>query len=101
MHYSLMGKMRLPFIDSELLYRGAIKAGLTVCILPFPNKFDSHDTAGKVLKVAIHIVYLVVRPHLFLCVYFLLRKGYFTGISNYFYSVIIQASNWYSEIHSI
>ena len=24
MHYSLMGKMRLPFIDSDLLYRGAI-----------------------------------------------------------------------------
>jgi hypothetical protein len=29
MHYSLMGKMRLPFIDSDLLYRGA---GLTGCI---------------------------------------------------------------------
>ena len=24
MHYSLMGKMRLPFIDSDLLYRGAL-----------------------------------------------------------------------------
>jgi hypothetical protein len=24
MHYSLMGKMRLPFIDSGLLYRGAL-----------------------------------------------------------------------------
>jgi len=24
MHYSLMGKMRLPFIDSELFYRGAL-----------------------------------------------------------------------------
>ena len=23
MHYYLMGKMRLPFIDSDLLYRGA------------------------------------------------------------------------------
>ena len=29
MHNSLMGKMRLPFIDSDLLYRGA---GLTGCI---------------------------------------------------------------------
>jgi hypothetical protein len=28
MHYSLMGKMRLPFIDSDLLYRGYM-AGLT------------------------------------------------------------------------
>jgi hypothetical protein len=24
MHYTLMGKMRLPFIDSGLLYRGAL-----------------------------------------------------------------------------
>jgi len=24
MHYSLMGKMRLPIIDSDLLYRGAL-----------------------------------------------------------------------------
>jgi len=24
MHYSLMGKMRLLFIDSDLLYRGAL-----------------------------------------------------------------------------
>jgi len=24
MHYSLMGKMRLPFIDRDLLYRGAL-----------------------------------------------------------------------------
>jgi len=31
MHYSLIGKMRWPFIDSVLLYRG-IKAGLTVCM---------------------------------------------------------------------
>ena len=23
-HYSLMGKMRLPFIDSDLLYRGTL-----------------------------------------------------------------------------
>jgi hypothetical protein len=30
MHYSLMGKMRLPIIDSDLLYRGTLKAGLTV-----------------------------------------------------------------------
>ena len=28
--YSLMGKMGLSFIDSDLLYRGAFKAGLTV-----------------------------------------------------------------------
>ena len=33
MHYSLMGKMRLPFIDSDLLYRGTFKAGLTVKLL--------------------------------------------------------------------
>ena len=26
MRYSSMGTMRLPFIDSELLYRGALKA---------------------------------------------------------------------------
>jgi hypothetical protein len=25
MHYSLMGKMRLPFIDSDLLYRGTLR----------------------------------------------------------------------------
>jgi hypothetical protein len=25
-----MGKVRLPFIDSDLLYRGVLKAGLTV-----------------------------------------------------------------------
>ena len=25
MQYSLMGKMRLPFIDSDLLYRGVIE----------------------------------------------------------------------------
>jgi hypothetical protein len=25
MHYSLMGKMRLPFIDSDLLFRGALE----------------------------------------------------------------------------
>ena len=24
MHYSLMGKLRLPFIKSDLLYRGAL-----------------------------------------------------------------------------
>ena len=24
MHYSIMGKMRLPFIDNNLLYRGAL-----------------------------------------------------------------------------
>jgi len=24
MHYSLVGKLRLPYIDSDLLYRGAI-----------------------------------------------------------------------------
>jgi len=24
MHYSLMGKIRLPFIDSDLLYNGAL-----------------------------------------------------------------------------
>jgi hypothetical protein len=31
MHYSLMGKMRLPFIDSDLLYiEMPFKAGLTV-----------------------------------------------------------------------
>ena len=24
MHYSLMGEMRLPFIDSDLLYKGAL-----------------------------------------------------------------------------
>jgi hypothetical protein len=24
MHYLLMGKMRLPFIDSDLLYRGVL-----------------------------------------------------------------------------
>jgi len=24
MHYSLMQKMRLPFVDSDLLYRGAL-----------------------------------------------------------------------------
>jgi len=24
MHYSLMGKMRLPFMDSDLLYRGSL-----------------------------------------------------------------------------
>ena len=30
MHYSLMGKMRLPFIDSDLLYiEVPFKAGLT------------------------------------------------------------------------
>ena len=23
-HYSLMGKMKLPFIDSDVLYRGAL-----------------------------------------------------------------------------
>jgi hypothetical protein len=38
MHYSLMGKMRLPYIDSDFLYRGSIKevpfkAGLTVFML--------------------------------------------------------------------
>ena len=27
-----MGKMRLPFIDSDSLYRGALKAGFTVPI---------------------------------------------------------------------
>ena len=33
MYYSLMGKMRLPFIDSDsLYYRGALKAGFTVPI---------------------------------------------------------------------
>ena len=32
MHYSLMGKMRLSFIDSDLLYRGEFKAGLTVYV---------------------------------------------------------------------
>jgi len=26
MYYSLMGKMRLPFIDSDLLYRGVLKS---------------------------------------------------------------------------
>jgi hypothetical protein len=31
MQYSLMGEMRLPFIDSDLLFRGAlIKTDLTV-----------------------------------------------------------------------
>jgi hypothetical protein len=30
MHYLLVEKLRLSFIDSDLLYRGAIKAGLTV-----------------------------------------------------------------------
>jgi hypothetical protein len=33
MDYSLMLKMRLPFIDSDLLYRGPFKAGLTVPLL--------------------------------------------------------------------
>jgi len=35
MHNSLMGKMRLAFIDSDLLHRGALKSGLTV--LGFSN----------------------------------------------------------------
>ena len=35
MHYSLMGKIKLPFIDSDLLYRGAAMAGLTVFIYFF------------------------------------------------------------------
>ena len=30
MHYSFIRKMRLLFIDSDLLYRGALKAGLIV-----------------------------------------------------------------------
>ena len=30
MHYSLMGKMMLSFIDSDLLYRGVLETGLTV-----------------------------------------------------------------------
>ena len=30
MHYSLMGKMRLPFIESDLLLEVPFKAGLTV-----------------------------------------------------------------------
>ena len=34
MHYSLMGKMSLPFIDSDLLYRSPFKAGLTVFKTP-------------------------------------------------------------------
>jgi hypothetical protein len=34
MHYSLMEKLRLPFIDSDLLYVEApFKAGFTVCLL--------------------------------------------------------------------
>jgi len=32
MPYSLIGKMRLPIIDSDLLYRDAFKAGLAVYI---------------------------------------------------------------------
>jgi len=34
MQYSLMGKMRLPFIDSDLLYRGAL-SGRFDCICTF------------------------------------------------------------------
>ena len=34
MHYSLMGKIRLPFIDSDLLYRGALN-GRFDCILNY------------------------------------------------------------------
>ena len=30
MHYSLMEKTRLPFIDSDLLYRGTLYGKLTV-----------------------------------------------------------------------
>ena len=32
MHYSLMGKMRLQFLDSGLLYRGAL-SGRFDCII--------------------------------------------------------------------
>jgi hypothetical protein len=36
MHYSLIGKMRLPFIDSDLLYRVALYDRLD-CILKYVN----------------------------------------------------------------
>jgi len=36
-YYSLTGKMRLPFIDSYLLYRMPFKTNLTVCYVS--NKF--------------------------------------------------------------
>jgi hypothetical protein len=38
MHYSLMGKIRLPFIDSDLLYRGTLK-GRFDCPIKTSNQY--------------------------------------------------------------
>ena len=35
MHYSLMGKMRLPFVDSDLLYRGVLYRQV-ICYIEVP-----------------------------------------------------------------
>jgi len=37
MHYSFMGEMRLPFIDSYLLYRGALKCRFDYIIFQYFN----------------------------------------------------------------
>ena len=46
MHYSLMGKMRLVFIDSDLLYRGVLL-----------DKFDCIFLLQSVIKKSRNFVY--------------------------------------------
>ena len=52
MHYSLMGKMRLHFIDIDLLYRDALKVGLTTHFLPVIINYIQY----KYIKPSISII---------------------------------------------
>ena len=54
MHYSLMGKMRLHFIDSDLLYRGSLYLGRFDCtrndhITLFQLSYVAEDEDGKIV----------------------------------------------------
>jgi hypothetical protein len=51
MHNSLMGKMRLPFIDSDLLYRGALLASGSI-----PVVGSSRNTIGGLPTNAIAVL---------------------------------------------
>jgi hypothetical protein len=60
MHYSFMRKIRLAFIDSDLLYRGAIYKGRFDCI------HIAHDSpVCRLLKYDIYQLYYILELDFF------------------------------------
>ena len=77
MHFSLMGKTRLPFIDSDLLYRGALKGRLD-CIQIWLSSSLWLSTTEVVRCRNVHLVWKIIEHFMEHCKKYVDRQTCFS-----------------------